>query len=236
MDTQYTPKDEALYWDQEYKNGRIRWHRDQVHQILVNHYDKLNPGGKHSRVLVTMCGMSEDMNWLVDRGLQVIGIDFAKHALHKFMCLDGQEWTGCPVKELGHDAKLFTRDDGKIKLFYGDVLNLSPEIDGKFDAIYDCSSIHNLPKPKASRMANVLKKILNPGGRILLDAIDYDLKILELEDLNLQAPVPPPYPMNLKDVKELFEPECTVELVETHIETIFCMRETDFNCYLITKK
>ncbi|KAK3761932.1 hypothetical protein RRG08_065146 [Elysia crispata] len=236
MDLPYTPDDGALYWDHAYQTGRTRWHREQVHAILVNHYDKLNPDGKVRKVLVTMCGMSEDMNWLADRGLQVVGVDLSLQALTSFMSRDGWKWTECPAPKLGPDAKLFTRDDGKIKLYCGDVLNFSSDLEGNFSAIYDCSSIHNLAKSSRERMAHILKEVLTPHGRILLDAVEYDLKMLELDDLNIDAPVPPPYSITLEDMRNLFEPECSIDLVETHIETILCKRETNFKCYLIVKE
>lgn len=236
MDRQFTPKDNALYWDQEYKAGRFRWHRGQPHQVLINHYNKLNPDSKVRKVLVTMCGMSEDMNWLENQGLEVVGIDLSIQALSKFMSTGDHRWTEKRVEKLGQDAKLFTRDDGKIKLYCGNALDFSSEFEGKFDAIYDCDGIHSLPKPQCARMAEMLKGVLNPGGRFLLEAVDYDPKILEQEDLNIESPVPPPYPMNLKDVTTMFEPECTVQHIETNTALVFCLRETEFKLYLITKK
>ncbi|GFS04792.1 thiopurine S-methyltransferase-like [Elysia marginata] len=104
----YTAGDGALYWDQEYRNGRTRWHRKHVHEPLVRHYKKLIPDRTVRRVLVTMCGMTIDMNWLADQGLQVVGVDIALQALAQFMKDSGREWTEQSAPKLGTEAKCFT--------------------------------------------------------------------------------------------------------------------------------
>ncbi|RUS74627.1 hypothetical protein EGW08_017607, partial [Elysia chlorotica] len=184
-----------------------------------------------------MCGKTVDMNWLADRGLQVVGLDIALEALVQFMTDSGHNWSAQAAPKLGPTAKLFTRDDGKIKLYCGDAFNFSSALEGQFDAIYDCDGFHSFTGSLFQNMANVMKEVLAPGGRFLLDAVNYDPKMLERDDLNIEAAIPPPYPVTVEAMRNAFEPECEVELLETHIETkVFCLTETPFNAYLVKKQ
>ncbi|GFR94475.1 thiopurine S-methyltransferase [Elysia marginata] len=109
--------------------------------MLMDHYQKLNPSGKATPVFYPMCGMSLDMNWLVEQGVSVVGVELVLEALQKFMSRSEDCWSKTCVPELGVDAKLFTRRDNKLKLYCSDVLAFSPKIEGKFDAMYDRGSL-----------------------------------------------------------------------------------------------
>ncbi|KAK3787566.1 hypothetical protein RRG08_065153 [Elysia crispata] len=107
---------DAVYWDDAYDTGKTRWHRQQVHSVLMKHFAKLNPDDKAKNVLVTMCGMTVDMNWLADKGLQVVGVDIALQALTKYMSNSGQNWTEQPAPKFGNTAKVFTASHSQDSL------------------------------------------------------------------------------------------------------------------------
>ncbi|GFR75297.1 thiopurine S-methyltransferase [Elysia marginata] len=180
-------------------------------RLLEKHYSKLNPGGESKKVLVPLCGMSVDMNWLADKGMTVIGVDIAEEALAKFVSLSDQDWEETAVPTLGPGAKLFTRKDGKIKLYLGDFL-------------------------KFTRFAAALKNLMNPGGRMLLDAIAYDEKILEDENFKPPMPVPPPYSVGIAETKGLFEPAFTVEILDEIPNNAMYDFPAVFYAYLMVRK
>lgn len=232
-----TPDDSFKYWAYRYEAGHHAWNNANVYPVLEKHLDKLTKSGQTKKVLVTMCGMSEDMNWLVDKGLEVIGVDIALPALTKFISRSDQEWTEKTEPKLGPGAKVFTRKDGKIKLYWGDALAFPLDVEGTFDAIYDCNGLHVLNNAKTRLYASMIKKLLNPGGRLLLEAGAYDEKLLEDENFKPPLPVPPPYSLRPQDIKDMFEPECTVQHIDTtRTNKIFYNQECHFHDYLIVKK
>ncbi|GFS04796.1 thiopurine S-methyltransferase [Elysia marginata] len=310
-----TSDDPFKYWAYRYDQGHTAWNMPHANPVLEKYFDKLSPDRKPKKVLVTMCGMSMDMNWLADKGMEVIGVDIALPALTapatvtiiipiviktpltlmiadkgmevigvdialpaltapatvtiiipiviktpltlrladkgmevigvdialpaltKFVAQSGQDWTETAAPKLGPDAKLFTRKDGKIKLYWGDALTFSMDVEGRFDAMFDCNGLHVLDSNKTRLYASMAKRLLNPGGRLLLEAGAYDEKLLEDENFKPPLPIPPPYTLRLQDIKELFEPECTVEHLGTmHTEEIFYNHPADFHDYLIIKK
>ncbi len=52
---------------------------------MVNYYDRLNPGGKYSRIYVPLCGKAADLAWLYKKGLYVMGSDIAEDCGPLFM-------------------------------------------------------------------------------------------------------------------------------------------------------
>lgn len=232
----YKPEDPANYWGYRYEVGHTDWNTEKVHPLLEKHYNKLNPNGKPMKVLVPLCGMSVDMNWLVNKGMQVIGVDIAYQSLEKFMSLSGQDWTETAVSELGPNAKLFTRTDDKIKLYLGDFMKFSRGLEGTFDFVYDCDGLRVLDSGLTPSFAATIKNLMNPGGRLLLDAIAYDKKILQDENFKPPMPVPPPHSVSVKETKNLFEPECTVEIIDEQPNNLMYGFPSIFYAYLIIKK
>ncbi|GFN81632.1 thiopurine s-methyltransferase [Plakobranchus ocellatus] len=225
----------SKYWQYRYSEGHTEWQLKDVYPMLIRNYDKLNPGGKADRVFYPMCGMSLDMNWFLEQGVTVVGVEVVLQALKTFTSKSGHEWTESPISVLGPEAKLFARKDGKMKLYCGDMQKFIPQIEGRFDAIYDRGSVQFVEPANVSKYAQLMKDLLHPGGRLLLEVAEYDIKILEDENFNPPMKVPPPFSMNSDDVKRLFEPDCSVELVDQYKYARLFDKEAEFHVHLITK-
>lgn len=231
----FSPEDPSNYWSHRYESGQTPWIINHVHLALEKFFDKLNPGGHPKKVLVPMCGMSVDMSWLADKGMEVIGVDISRQAVTSFVSQSGQDWTVAAAPKLGSDAQTFTRKDGKIKLYCGDVLKFTEKLEGKFDMVYDWFGLHVLNPQKRLIYGKTLKKLLNPGGRLLLEAIAYDKNLLQDENFKPPMPVPPPYSLTVEDIKAVFEPECKVEVIDKNTNTLLYGHESDFYTYFIEK-
>ena len=58
------------YWIERWKEGRIGFHRAGVNPQLVEHHARAL--GETKRVLVPLCGKSEDLAWLAASGHEVV--------------------------------------------------------------------------------------------------------------------------------------------------------------------
>ncbi|GFN81628.1 thiopurine s-methyltransferase [Plakobranchus ocellatus] len=114
MSYPYTPEDPLKYWSYRYDAGNHEWHTETVNPLLVKYYGRLNPDGSVKKILVTMCGMSVDMNWFVEKGLEVVGVDIALQGIKKYMSTSGHKWSESAAPQLGPDAQLFTVPGGSI--------------------------------------------------------------------------------------------------------------------------
>ncbi|GFO26368.1 thiopurine s-methyltransferase [Plakobranchus ocellatus] len=171
-------EDGLHYWDYRYEVGHTVWQLDHVHPMLEKHFSSLNPKGKGGKILVPMCGMSVDMKWLLNKGAtQVVGVDSALKALDTVMANSGQEWTESNASELGPEAKLFTRKDEQWKLYCGDMMKFTSEIESAFDMIWERGGVMVLPRKDVERYCNQIKDILKVGGRMLLETIEYNSSV-----------------------------------------------------------
>lgn len=236
--TMATPdlREGAKYWQYRYSKGYIDWQLKDVYPMLIRHYEKMNPNHKAAHVFYPMCGMSLDMNWMVDQGVSVVGVEVVRQALVQFVSNSNHNWVETAVPKLGTEAALFARQDNMLKLYCCDVQHFSSQIEGKFDAIYDRGSLQFVEPENLHSYVNIIKDLLNTGGRILLEVGEYDVKILNDEDFNPNMKVPPPYSMNTEDVKRLFEPDCQIEKLEVYTNDRFLGKKIDFHVHLITKK
>ena len=60
-------------WLERWQEGRIGFHRADENPRLVQHHQRVL--GDTIRVLVPLCGKSVDLEWLVVRGHEVVGIE-----------------------------------------------------------------------------------------------------------------------------------------------------------------
>ena len=64
----------AGYWYERWREGRIGFHLNDTNPNLTEWFDRLDlkPG---SRIFVPLCGKSVDMLWLVEQGMEVVGVE-----------------------------------------------------------------------------------------------------------------------------------------------------------------
>ncbi|GFO47488.1 thiopurine s-methyltransferase [Plakobranchus ocellatus] len=112
-------------------------------------------------------------------------------------------------------------------------VDLECEMEGKFDAIWERGDLIIIPRENVVSYTQQIKGLLNPGGRLLLETIEYDPKTLDPESA-LKAP--PPFPMFPEEIKRLFEPECSVAEVDEFPSSYLYGDKTDYRMYLIVKQ
>ncbi|GFO31828.1 thiopurine s-methyltransferase [Plakobranchus ocellatus] len=143
--------------------------------MLIKHLDKLNPDRKLRKILIPLCGKTLDMKWLAEQGLVTVGVEGVQQALDEFFSEAGLDKSETSITGLGSYGKLFQSKDGMIKLYCGDMLQFSSSFEGTFDAIWDRGSLVALDRSDVPRYAQILKDLLNVGGRLLVEVMGYDL-------------------------------------------------------------
>ncbi|KAK3735884.1 hypothetical protein RRG08_041071 [Elysia crispata] len=200
------------YWTKRWENNQIAFHKTEVHRMLIKHQKMLSSNGKPKNVFVPLCGKTLDLKWLADQGIKTVGLDIALIALQQVFTESGLEWKETNVPLLGADGKLLSSKDGELKLYCGDMMKFSEDIAGTFDAVWDRGCIVALERENLKRYVQIIKNILKPGGRILVELLQFDVAIMD--DITSPTKPPPPYPTYEEDLKSLYEPECYVEFVD----------------------
>ncbi len=157
---------DASFWHNRWQTNQAGWHESTVNPLLIAHFPSLNvpPGG---RVFVPLCGKSLDLGWFLSRGYDVAGAELSELAVTQLFAELGIEPR---ITEVGKH-RLFRGE--KIDIFVGDLFDLSREILGSVDAVYDRAALVALPEPTRIRYAAHLKA-LTPLAPQLVIGYEYD--------------------------------------------------------------
>lgn len=152
---------EASFWHNRWQTNQTGWHERAVNPLLTTHFPSLNvPPGR--RVFVPLCGKSLDLGWLLSRGYAVAGAELSELAVTQLFAELGME---ARISEVGK-LRLFRGE--KIDIFVGDIFDLSREILGPVDAVYDRAALVALPEAIRTRYAAHLKAITALASQLVI--------------------------------------------------------------------
>jgi thiopurine S-methyltransferase len=185
------------FWQQRWAQGHTGWHQEEVDRLLQKHWPALQLAAG-SRVLVPLCGMSLDMDWLQARGHRVLGVELARAACSGFFAAHGR------TPRVVADG-VFDRFQGDtIELLCGDIFALPITEFAAVDAVYDRAALIALPPAMRARYAEHVYGSLPAGCRGLLITLEYPA----------HERSGPPFCVPEGEVRSLLEPAWTIELAE----------------------
>ena len=156
----------ADYWLERWQEGHIGFHLADANPRLVEHHQRAL--GESLRVLVPLCGKSADLEWLVVRGHEVVGIELSELAAQAFF---GERGFSPERRELG---SFIEYRYGGVSILVGDFFAATPEALGYFDGAYDRAAMIALPPDLRARYVAHLPTLLTPKARLLLVTLHYD--------------------------------------------------------------
>lgn len=186
----------AEFWRKAWLDGRIGFHQKNINPHLREFASRLELK-EGVRILVPLCGKSNDMLWLRDQGCKVFGVEvstvavdafFREHNLADTVVADG----------------VFRRHrtDG-IDILEGDYFKTSVRQLGAIDALYDRAALIALPEAMRRRYVEHTAHLVSPGARGLVLTIEYEGKGIE----------GPPFSLPASEVERLYGPWFQVDMV-----------------------
>ena len=162
---------EASFWHNRWQTNQTGWHESTVNPLLITHFPSLNvPPG--ARVFVPLCGKSLDLGWLLSCGYAVAGAELSELAVTQLFAELRMEPT---ISEVG---KLRLYRGKKIDIFVGDLFDLSREILGSVDAVYDRAALVALPEAIRVRYTAHLKAITGMAPQLVI-GYQYNQSVVE---------------------------------------------------------
>lgn len=152
------------FWVARWQEGRIGFHEGAPNAYLTKHVDRL---AGCQRVLVPLCGKTEDLAFLASRGHEVVGVELVDDAVRQFFT----EHEATPAVDELAGMRRYTA--GAITIVVGDVFATTAELVGAVDAIYDRAALVALPADTRVRYAAHLRQIAPGVRRELLVTLDY---------------------------------------------------------------
>lgn len=213
-------------WLGRWRDGRTGFHEGQPNDLLVHHAARL--AGRR-RVLVPLCGKSEDLAFLAARGHDVIGVElaeqavqafFAEHELAPSIARRGpfaayEVGPGAVPMDPGAAATAeptaapTARQAGAITLLAGDFFAVTPELLGPVDALYDRAALIALPPELRPRYVARLGALVPAAAPALVITLEYDQAVM----------AGPPFAVLEPELRGLYA-GAAVELLEERAATV----------------
>ena len=186
---------EHAFWHARWQEGRIGFHQAQINPWLQKYWSHLGVA-PDAQVLVPLCGKSRDMLWLREQGHAVAGVELSDLACRDFFTENGAEVTPLMLSE-GH-----LRERDGIRLWSADFFSMGARHWGAVAAVYDRAALIALPPEMRRAYVQHLRSELPNRVEILLVTLEF------------AGEAGPPFAVSEQTVRELFEPEFEVVLLE----------------------
>lgn len=155
------------FWRERWHEGRIGFHRLDANPMLERFWPMMDLGS--GRVLVPLCGKSVDLDWLLGRGHEVVGVEFVEAAVSAYF----SERSLSPVRT---EVDGFPRfEHGAITLLVADFFRVPPNVTGRVDAVYDRAAWVAIAPTDRPRYVQQIRTLARPGARVLLLNFEHDL-------------------------------------------------------------
>jgi thiopurine S-methyltransferase len=156
---------DASFWHERWTTKSIGFHEGKPNSYLARFASRLDG---HARVLVPLCGKSEDLAFLAGHGHTVVGVELVEDAVRQFV----DEHCLTPAREVRGEHVVYNA--GSVTIVAGDVLTTTTELLGGFDAVYDRAALVALPPDVRRQYVAHLRAMAPPAARVLLVAFEYD--------------------------------------------------------------
>ena len=158
-------------WLSRWEQGLIPWQRNEPDRRLQSHIHRLTKGQSSQSIFVPFCGKSLDLVWLARQGHSVVGVEISLVAVRQLF-----EENNLPYSSTEGDK--FTvfeaTEDIKLKVFVGSMFDLTPDMTGLCDAVWDCRAMVAVNVADRETYLRVTRSILKPEGSILMVRLEYD--------------------------------------------------------------
>jgi len=192
---------EVAFWQERWRQGQTGFHQAEVNHYLRRFFGKLGLA-QGQRVFVPLCGKSLDMVWLMEQGVDVLGIEASPVAIEAFLAENSID-AGVTVRQ---DSMRLWSAAG-IEMVCGDFFDLATQDLSAVNAVYDRAALIALPPAMRERYARHLISILPASAPVLLVTLEYPQQEMQ----------GPPFSVTQDEVARLFS---------QHFETVLLGRES----------
>jgi thiopurine S-methyltransferase len=188
---------EPNFWYKKWQDSDIGFHNSDANSLLLKHLPALGLVPV-SRVFLPLCGKTRDIHWLLTQGYQVVGAELSPIAIEQLF-----EELGV-IPEITQLEKLRHYSAPNINIFLGDIFNLTSDLLGKVDAIYDRAALVALPFEMRAQYTAHLKAITHHAKQLLI-CFEYDQNQL----------AGPPFSISNEEVKTHYSADYRLTLLES---------------------
>ena len=163
-------------WETLYKEQKDSWTNKVVDDKLLNFHDIVTNGKSGLDILIPMCGRSQILLRLAEKGHHVVGIEWSEVAVKQFFKENDLPFSTQSYHLGREQIPVYTANDKAITIYCGDLFSFKDDNLGGFDCIFDHGSIGSFDFTTVTRetYASLMNSFTKPNGRILLSTFDYE--------------------------------------------------------------
>ena len=162
---------DAQFWHDRWASNEIGFHKSEANPLLVKYLGELSLANG-SRIFLPLCGKTLDIGWLLSHGFQVAGAELSGIAIQQLFAQLGVTPTITKVGALDHYHA------PHLDIFVGDIFNVTPEMLGQVDAVYDRAALVALPPQMRARYTAHLASLTAQAPQLLI-SFEYDQQAME---------------------------------------------------------
>ena len=188
---------DSEFWKKRWEKNEIGFHLDEVNPMLVKHFKELELK-EDSSVFLPLCGKTLDIQWLLSKGYNIIGAELSELAIQQLF----DELQVKPDVSIQEKFKVY--ETKGLKIFVGDIFDLSSEVLGDIDAVYDRAALVALPFNIREKYTEHLSRITQYLPQLLLN-FTYDQSLMN----------GPPFSVSGEEIKEHYSKSYAISLLES---------------------
>ena len=154
------------FWHERWQSNEIGFHEGQANHLLVKYIDQLMLK-RGDRVFLPLCGKTRDIAWLLSQDYRVAGIELSRAAVEQLF----DELGVTPM--ISQHGELSCYQAEGLSVFVGDFFNLTADILGVVDAVYDRAALVAMPDQMRERYTAHLLAVGRRAPQLLI-SFDYD--------------------------------------------------------------
>jgi len=175
-------------WISRWEKNRIGRHADQINRQLIEYLDQLNlsPGDE---IFVPLCGKTNDMLFLLENQINVIGVEMSTIAAEQFFLENNLSYS------ISNVDGFILYEGNRIRIYCGNYFDLGLNHLKDIKAVYDRASLIALDQELRQKYVKHLNDIIARDVRILLLTLNYPQ----------HQKSGPPFAVSRSEVDELFK-------------------------------
>tara|TARA_B100000780_G_scaffold274205_1_gene238880 strand:+ start:2105 stop:2743 length:639 start_codon:yes stop_codon:yes gene_type:complete len=181
------------FWHKRWEKNEIGFHQSAVNVLLSDHFSGLSLP-QTSRVFVPLCGKTRDIAWLLSQGHRVVGVELSKLAVEELFVDLGV------APKISVQGELLRYSAPGLEIFVGDIFELSGDLLGRVDAIYDRAALVAFPTEMRGRYGAHVAAITQLAPQFLI-CFEYDQAVMN----------GPPFSMDRQKVHDVYGAHYQIE-------------------------
>lgn len=174
------------FWHSRWKANQIGFHEAEANARLVAHFDALalTPGG---RMFVPLCGKTRDIAWFLSKGHAVVGVELSALAISQLF----EDLGAAPAITDAGPMRRYRA--ANLDIYVGDLFDLTQDMTGPVDAVYDRGALVALPAAMRSRYAAHVTHITQAAPQLVI-CLEYDQTLMD----------GPPFSIDPEELRRLY--------------------------------